>query len=583
MKDLLAGKTRALLIQPEFSKRSFWNYTEACRLTGARYPAAPLGLMTVAALLPQNWDMRLVDENTRPLAANDFEWADVVLLGSMLPQQAAALAIIEQAHQAGKPVVLGGPDPSEQPELYDKADFLVLNEGEVTVPLFLADLDRHASSGIYCSPEKADMARTVVPRFDLIRFRDYLQVGVQFSRGCPFNCEFCDIIELFGRRPRTKSPGQVLAELQSLHDLGYRGHLDLVDDNLIGNKPKALELLAAIADWSRHHHHPFYFTTEASINLAREPELLRLMRDCDFRYIFVGIESPEDAVLDRAHKTQNRAVSVPEAVRTMGSYGLIVNGGFILGMDGESPDVARNIVKLIEEAGICLAMVGTLYALPRTQLARRLQQEGRLFHNGRRTIDAAVDIDQTTSGLNFVTERPRADIATDHAAILRHIYDPVRYYEKVLLTATSLRPAYKHRIGFGETLKLARGFIRASAQAGFGRRSGLLYWKTLLRVLLKNPAALDVVVNMAAMYLHFARQSRYVIGTLEQTAHWTSEFGEDRYNSMMLAGAIPGDLGKGRPMPTSTLPHSRLTGRRGGCLPRATRAPAAPSTDASNS
>jgi radical SAM superfamily enzyme YgiQ (UPF0313 family) len=537
MKDLLAGRTRALLVQPGFSKRSFWNYTETCRLTGARYPAAPLGLVTVAALLPQNWDIRLVDENTRPLTAGNLEWADVVLVGSMLPQQAAARAIIERAHKAGKPVVLGGPDPSGQPEQYGEADFLVLGEGEVTVPRFLADLERHAASGCYQSPEKADMARAVVPRFDLIRFRDYIQVGIQFSRGCPFNCEFCDIIELFGRRPRTKSPEQVLAELEALYGLGYRGHIDFVDDNLIGNKPKALEVLTAIADWSRHRRHPFYFTTEASINLAREPELLRLMRDCDFRYVFVGIESPEDSVLARANKTQNRAVPVPEAVRTLGSYGLIVNGGFILGMDGESPDTARNIAGLIEEAGICLSMVGTLYALPRTQLARRLALEGRLFDNGQKAISAGIDIDQTSTGLNFVTDRPRADVVTDQAAVLRHIYDPARYYDKVLLTATGLRPAYRHRVGFGEALKLARAFLRVSARAGFSRRSGLLYWKTLLRVLLKNPAALDVVVNLAAMYLHFAGQSRYAIGRLEKTAGRISAFGEARYNAMMLAAA----------------------------------------------
>lgn len=540
MKDLLAGRTRALLVQPEFSKRSFWNYAEVCRLTGARYPAAPLGLVTVAALLPQNWDIRLVDENTRPLTPGHLEWADVVLVGSMLPQQAAARAIIERAHEAGKPVVLGSPDPSEQPELYDRADFLVLGEGEVTVPLFLADLDRHAASGSYYSPEKADMSRAVVPRFDLIRLRDYTQVGVQFSRGCPFNCEFCDIIELFGRRPRTKSPEQVLAELQTLYDLGYRGNVDFVDDNLIGNKPKALEVLTAVADWSRHHHYPFYFTTEASINLAREPELLRLMRDCDFRYVFVGIESSEDTALARAGKAQNRAVSVPGAVRTLSDHGLIVNGGFILGMDGESAHAARNISGLIEEAGICLAMVGTLYALPRTRLTRRLQQEGRLFHSGQKSINAGVDIDQTSTGLNFVTDRPRTRIVADQAAVLRHIYDPARYYDKVLLTATSLRPAYKHRVGFGEALKLARGFLRVSARAGRNRRTGLLYWKTLLRVLVKNPAALDVVVNLAAMYLHLAEQSRYAIGKLEKTAGRISAFGEARYNAMMLAGTTEG-------------------------------------------
>jgi radical SAM superfamily enzyme YgiQ (UPF0313 family) len=536
MKSLLQGSTRALLVQPRFSGRSFWNYTEVCRLTGARYPAAPLGLMTVAALLPQEWRFRLVDENVRPLDNLDLEWADVVFSGGMLPQQAATLGVIERAHAAGKPVVLGGPDPSEQPEMYGKADFLVLGEGELTVPLFLADLDRGATSGSYSSPELADLTKAVVPRFDLIRFRDYIQVGIQFSRGCPFNCEFCDIIELFGRRPRHKTPDQILAELQALYDLGHRGHVDFVDDNLIGQQSRATEVLGAVADWSRRHDYPFYFSTEASINLARNENLLRLMRDCDFRYVFIGIESPDDAVLTRIKKIQNLEVSVPDAVRTLARYGLIVNGGFILGFDGEGPDAGRRIIELIEEAGICLAMVGTLYALPRTRLTRRLQQEGRLFDRGRRMIDAAVDIDQTTSGLNYVTTRPRAEILSDQARVLRHIYDPVRYYQKALQTATGLKPAYKHRAGFTEALKLGLGFTKVCLKAGFNRRTWRLYWELLFEVLKRNPRAIDAAVNLAAMYLHFAKQSYYVAGALERAVAHVKAVGEEKFNEMMVAG-----------------------------------------------
>jgi radical SAM superfamily enzyme YgiQ (UPF0313 family) len=535
MKEL----TRALLVQPRFSANSFWNYTVVCELTGAKYPAAPLGLLTVAALLPQTWEMRLVDENVRELTDADIAWADIVLTGGMLPQQASILAVIERAHQAGKPVVLGGPDPSEQPALYRHADYLVLNEGELTVPLFLADLAKGVKSGTYRSSERADMAKAVVPRFDLIRFRDYIQVGVQFSRGCPFNCEFCDIIELFGRQPRTKSPEQVLKELQTLYDLGYRGHVDFVDDNLIGHKGKALKVLEAVLDWSRRHKYPFYFTTEASINLAREPELLRRMRECDFRYVFVGIESPDDNVLEQAQKSQNRDVPVPEAVRTLTASGMIVNGGFILGFDGESPNTARNIINLIEESGICLAMVGTLYALAQTQLSRRLEREGRLFDKGRRTIDAETDIDQTTSGLNFVTQRPREQILADQARVIRHIYAPEQYFSKVLTTALNVRSGHRHRVGFVEAFRLVRGFLRVCRAAGFNRRYGLLYWKTLGQVLLKNPRAFDVAVNLAAMYLHFSRQSEYVVGALDEAAERIRVLGESRYNRMMVAGTVP--------------------------------------------
>ena len=530
------GPTRALLVQPRFSGNSFWNYTEVCRLTGAKYPAAPLGLMTVAALLPQHWRMRLVDENVRPLTRADIDWADIVLTGGMLPQQAAIIDVINQARARHKPVVVGGPDPSEQPDMYPGADFLVLGEGEVTIPLFLADLAQGAVSGVYRSDERADMSRAVVPRFDLIRFKDYIQVGIQFSRGCPFNCEFCDIIELYGRRPRNKTPEQVLLELQALYDLGYRGHVDFVDDNLIGNRTRATAVLTAIADWSRRHGYPFYFSTEASIDLARRPELLRLMQECDFRYVFVGVESPDDRVLAHVGKTQNLSVSVPDAVRTLASYGIIVNAGFIMGFDAESPRAGRNIVELIERAGICLAMVGTLYALPRTRLTRRLQQEGRLFDKGRRTIDAAVDIDQLTSGLNFVTTRPRAEVIRDHAAVLKHIYEPHRYYHKIIRTATTLKPAYKHRAGFRESLKLALGFLRVCRKAGFNLRTGQLYWETLFQVMQRNPRALDAAVNLAAMYLHFAKQSHYVVESLKRAAAHVERVGEEQYNRLMVAG-----------------------------------------------
>jgi radical SAM superfamily enzyme YgiQ (UPF0313 family) len=547
MSDLFSGPTRALLVQPRFSGLSFWNYTEVCRLSGAKYPAAPLGLLTVAALMPQHWRFRLVDENVRPLLPADIEWADIVLTGGMLPQQVAVLAVMARARAAGKPVVLGGPDPTEQPGMYQGADYLVMGEGEVTVPMFLADLARGATSGVYRSDEKADMSKAVVPRYDLIRFRDYLSVGIQFSRGCPYNCEFCDIVELFGRRPRTKTPEQILTELQTLYDLGFRGHVDMVDDNLIGNRAKALEMLTAVADWSRRHGHPFFFGTEASVNLAAEPELLRQMRECDFRYVFLGIESPDDRVLAQVKKTQNIEVSVPEAVRTLTSYGMIVNGGFILGFDDESPNAGEDIIRLVEEAGICMAMVGTLYALPVTRLTRRLQAEGRLFDRGRKTVDALRDIDQTTSGLNFATARPRAAILEDQAKVLRHIYDPVRYYDKVLLTSLHLKPANRHRPGFGEILRLARAFVRLSMKAGFNHRTGKLYWKTLVLVLVRNPAAIDAAASLAALYLHFSKQSFYAIGVLEKAARHVRRVGEEHYNAQMVAGPAPGRTAKDNP------------------------------------
>jgi len=229
MKNLLKKDTRCLIIQSEFSAFSFWNYVDVCKMVGAKYPATPLGLLTVAALLPQQWMFKLVDANIEPVLDEHFAWADILCVGGMLPQQSSILSIIDRAHQFNLPVVAGGPDPTSQPDLYQSADYLVLGEGEVTIPMFIADLEKGCTSGEYHSEEKADMIKAVVPRFDLIRFQDYLQVGIQYSRGCPFQCEFCNIVELFGRTPRTKAPEQMLQELQTLYDLGYRGFIDIVD------------------------------------------------------------------------------------------------------------------------------------------------------------------------------------------------------------------------------------------------------------------------------------------------------------------------------------------------------------------
>jgi radical SAM superfamily enzyme YgiQ (UPF0313 family) len=548
MKNLMAQQTRCLLVQPGFSGHGFYNYADVARFVGARYSAAPLGMMTVAALLPQHWEFRLVDQNVRPLTGMDLEWADIVLTGGMLTQQKGILTIIQRGHDEGKPVAVGGPDPTSQPHLYETADFVVLGEGEVTIPPFIEDIGKGVTCGAYQSDLRADMTEAVVPRFDLIRFADYMRVGIQFSRGCPFNCEFCDIIELFGRKPRTKTPGQILAELQALYDLGYRGHVDFVDDNFIGNKSKGIEVLQAISEWSKGHDYPFYFSTEASINLAKEKELLHLMQENDFRYVFVGIESPDEDVLTEMHKVQNKRVSVVDAVRTLAAHGMIVNGGFILGFDSETEHTAGNMIDLIQDTGICTALVGTLAALPNTQLSRRLKREGRLFAEGLVVIDPAVDVDQTTGGLNFRTARPRTAVLRDQAQVFRHVYHPARYYERVLRTATQLASTPHYRPGLARALKLAWAFLKVSARVSLDRRTALLYWKTLLQVLVRNPREVTAVVSMAALYVHYARQSEFVIRTLQAKIAYVESCGEEAYNERMIKGSELGERAGQRPI-----------------------------------
>jgi radical SAM superfamily enzyme YgiQ (UPF0313 family) len=536
VKNLIEHGTRCLIVQSRFSTFGFWNYVDVCKIAGAKYPATPLGLMTVAALLPQRWDFKLIDENVEPLRTEHLEWADILCVGGMLPQQQGMLSIIDKAHQLGRPVVIGGPDPSSQPHLYQSADYLVHGEGENSIPLFLQDLEKGCGSGEYKSDEKADMTNAVVPRFDLIRFEDYIQVGIQFSRGCPFSCEFCDVTELYGRKSRTKTPEQVLTEIQTLYDLGHKGHIDFVDDNFIGNKKHTREVLIAIRDWSEAKKHPFYFSTESSINLADDDGLLQLMKDVDFRYVFIGIETPDDEILKLTNKTINVHKPVSPAVRKISSYGMIVNAGFIIGFDNENDQTAEHMKRCIQDSGISMAMVGRLYALPETQLTRRLQLEGRLFENASTLTDVIKDVDQTTSGLNFVTARPRVDILNDYVNVLQYIYDPAQYYARVLSTCLSLKPAGKHKPGFVRMSKRARAFLKVCARIGFNKTTGWLYWKTLLTIAIKNPKAIEATVNLAAMFIHFQKHSRFVINLTKKEIESIESAGEEKFNHGMRQG-----------------------------------------------
>jgi radical SAM superfamily enzyme YgiQ (UPF0313 family) len=534
MKNFLETGINCLLIQSKFSNLSFWNYFEICRILGAKYPAAPLGLMTVAALLPQQWKFKLVDVNVEPLLSEHFEWADIVCIGGMLVQQKSLISIIDQAHQFSCPVVVGGPDPTSQPSLYQSADYLVLGEGEITIPLFLQDLAKGCQSGMYESGTKADMKDGVVPRFDLIRFKDYIQVGIQYSRGCPFNCEFCDVIELYGRKSRTKTSAQIIKELQTLYDLGYRGHIDFVDDNLIGNRKNIYEVLVAIKEWSEGKRYPFYFSTESSINLADDDDLLRMMRDVDFRYVFIGIETPEDKILKLTNKKINVNKSIVKSIAKIYSYGMIVNAGFIIGFDNESDQTAENMIRCIQDSGICMAMVGKLYALPGTQLTKRLQREGRLFDAASTLRNPETEVDQMTSGLNFITTRPRLEILKDYKRIIKYIYDPEHYYERVIYAGLNLKPVNKYRPSIKRMMKTGQAFFRLCAKVGFDKTTGWLYWKMLLTVMFKNPRAIEGAINLAAMFMHFSSQSIFIIERTNEEIKSIEICGEEKHNQIML-------------------------------------------------
>ena len=398
-----------LLVYPEFPDNSFWNIKDVCEVAGARYLSPPLGLLTIAAMLPQSWNFRLVNRNTEELKDADFDWSDVVMTGGMLFQQTDTLAIVARAKERGKPVVVGGPGVTSTPDAYAAADFRVVGEAEGVIAHFVDDWRAGCRSGTYLAEKfKADVTTTPNPRWDLLKFKQYMQIGMQFSRGCPFTCEFCDIIELYGRVPRTKTTAQVLRELDSIYALGWRGQLDFVDDNLIGNMKAVKAFLPHLVEWQRVHDYPFEFNTEASINMSDDHELLGLMRDAGFTSIFVGIESPDTDTLIDMQKKQNTRRGIADSINRIQNAGIFVMAGFVVGFDTEKGGVEDAMVAIVEETAIPIAIVSMLSALPNTQLSRRLQKEGRRldFEDIATYEDRRGDF--MTSGLNFVTKRARA-------------------------------------------------------------------------------------------------------------------------------------------------------------------------------
>ncbi len=514
----MTDRCNVLMVFPLFNANSFWNYQATCDVVGAKYPGPPLGLMTVAAMLPPSWTVRLVNRNTEDLEAADLEWADMVMTGGMMVQQWDTLAIIDLAHSYGKPAVVGGPGVTSTPEPYARADFRVLGEAEGLLEAFVAAWRAGERSGTFEGQRfKADVTAAPSPRFDLLRFTDYLHVGVQFSRGCPFTCEFCDIIELYGRSPRTKTTPQMLAELDRLFELGYRGHIDFVDDNLIGNKKAVKAFLPHLAAWQRAHGYPFEFSTEASVNLADDGDLLTLMREANFFAVFVGIESPDPETLVLMQKKQNTRRSLSESIHRIYGAGIFVVAGFIVGFDNEKGSISGAMAALIEEAAIPVAMAGLLYALPNTQLTRRLHREGRLFEPEQSTDDGTVNGDQCTAGLNFITKRPRREALDDYRQVLGAVYAPAAFFGRLRRLGEALRcPTLPRGAALRAVGRDLGRFVRLMTAITLHRPDMRPHvWSLVLHMARVNPGALPSVMRIAALYIHLGPFSRYVMGQID--------------------------------------------------------------------
>jgi radical SAM superfamily enzyme YgiQ (UPF0313 family) len=485
----------ALLIHPRFPD-TFWSLRHALRFVGKQAVMPPLGLLTVAALLPTSWTLRLVDTNVRDLSPEDLRWADIAMVGAMGVQRVSAVEIIDRCRQAGLRTVAGGPLFTSEPEAFTQVDHLVLNEAELTLPPFLADLAAGTPRRIYATTAFADLRRSPVPRWDLLDLRRYHSMGVQFSRGCPFNCDFCNVTALFGRTPRTKSGPQVVSELEALRRTGWHAGVFFVDDNLIGNKSAAkTDLLPAIIDWrAAHPRSGITFNTQASINLADDPKALSMLGRAGFDTVFVGIETPDNDSLAECGKTQNRRRNMVEDVKTIQRAGIEVQGGFIVGFDSDLPSIFRRQIDFIQSSGIATAMVGLLNAMPGTALYDRLRAANRL--RGSSTGD---NVDGSTNIVPLMDERT-LDAGYHH--ILASIYAPAAYYRRArTFLRTFTPPDIKSRIDMSRV----RAFLRSLIWLGVLHHGRLRYWQFLAWTLLRRPRLLGRAITLAITGHHFRR------------------------------------------------------------------------------
>ncbi len=495
----------ALLVYPEFPP-SYWGFQYALELIGKRSAMPPLGLLTVAAMFPAGYRLRLVDMNVTELTDDDLDWADLVLTSTMVIQQRSLRDVIARCNGRGKPVVVGGPHPTSFACEIAGADHYLLGEVEETFPSFLADWEAGRAERTYEPEEKPAVTLAPVPRFDLLDLGAYSSMAVQFSRGCPFNCEFCDITKLFGRVPRTKSNEQLLAELDRLYELGWRGAVFLVDDNFIGNKREALRLLPSVAEWQRERGYPFDLYTEASVNLAKLEPLMDAMVEGGFTMVFLGIESPNPEALLQTQKVQNTERGnenyLLQAVRRIQEKGIEVSGGFILGLDGDGPEVFDAQVAFIQEAAIPMAMVGLLTALRGTDLYARLEREGRLLgESSGNNVEIA---------LNFRPELDPEVLVAGYRRVLATLYDPglESYFERCwrFLSRSGAVPRARRKAGREEIV----AFLRSLRFQLFSRQ-GPAYFKFLARTLLRRPRLFDHAVRLAIKGFHF---QRFTIQTL---------------------------------------------------------------------
>lgn len=495
-----------LLVYPRFPD-TYWSFRYALWFQGKRAAQPPLGLMTVAALLPLSWNKRLIDANVERLRDRDLRWADVAFVSGMQVQQRELVGIVRRCRAQGLRTVVGGPITSTVPHMELECDHVVIGEAEDLIGGLAADLERGTARPLYQSAERPGLEQSPLPDLSLIRMDRYSTMTVQCSRGCPFNCEFCDIIEIYGRRPRTKEAAQVVRELDQLYDAGWRGAVFIVDDNFIGNKMRARLLLVAIGQWQRAHGHAFRLITEASINLADDPALLQSMKDAGFASVFLGIETPDESSLAATNKLQNTRRDLLASVAAIQGYGIEVMGGFILGFDTDREDIFDRLVEFIQKSAIPIAMVGLLQAIPGTQLFRRLTREGRIEDSG--------GGNNTACQLNFRPSMNAERLIDGYRSVLRRIYASEPYYRRARQYLSRCQPRYHPHFNFGNI----RALVLSVVCQGILGKSRASYWRFVAAAATRHRASFGAAMTLAVMGYHFQRVTeRLLDGALDVSA-----------------------------------------------------------------
>jgi len=491
---------KVLLLYPEFPD-TFWGFKHALKFIRKRAAHPPLGLLTVASLLPAGWDVRLVDTNVTTLCPEDLAWADIVFIGCMAVQRESARYLIDRCADDGVTVVAGGPLFSAEHEDFPRVDHFVLDEAEVTLPRFLADLADGCSERIYSASTFPDIRRSPVPRWELANLDAYASMSIQYSRGCPYDCDFCNVTVLFGNRPRVKSAGQILAELDALWELGWRDKVFFADDNLIGHR-KSLknDLLPALIGWRKGGRKlPFY--TQATINLADDTRLMEMMVDAGFDMVFVGIETPSEGSLAECSKNQNTGRDLVEDVKRIQRTGIQVQGGFIVGFDNDTASIFQRQIDFIQESGIVTAMVGMLQAPFGTRLYERLKREGRLL--GRLSGD---NVDGTT---NIIPRMGLDTLRDGYRKVLESIYSPENYYRRV---RTFLKEYRRPKVDLRFRSEDLMAFLRSIYHLGIKGQERCHYWKLLGWTLLRRPGSLHLAAKMAIYGYHFRKVRELRVG-----------------------------------------------------------------------